>query len=82
MSVRDDVVAILQDVFDDPNMEILDDMTADDVELWDSLEHINIIIASENQFSIKFTTAEMSRLKEPGQNIGSFVGLIESKIGQ
>ena len=81
MSVRDDVTAILQDVFDDPTMIILDDMTADDVERWDSLEHINIIIATENQFSIKFTTAEMSRLKEPGQNVGSFVGLIESKVG-
>ena len=80
MSVRDEVVAILQDVFDDPDMEIFDDMTADDVELWDSLEHINIIIATESQFGIKFTTAEMSRLKEPGQNVGRFVELIASKV--
>ena len=80
MSVRDEVVSILQDVFDDPDMEIFDDMTADDVELWDSLEHINIIIATESQFGIKFTTAEMSRLKEPGQNVGRFVELIASKV--
>ena len=80
MSVRDEVVAILQDVFDDPDMEIFDDMTADDVELWDSLEHINIIIATESQFGIRFTTAEMSRLKEPGQNVGRFVELIASKV--
>lgn len=81
MSVRDDVAEILQDVFDNPTMEIFDELTADDVELWDSLEHINIVIATENRFDIKFTTAEMSRLKEPGQNVGTFIGLIEAKIG-
>ena len=81
MSVRDDVAEILQDVFDNPTMEIFDELTADDVELWDSLEHINIVIATENRFDIKFTTAEMSRLKEPGQNVGTFIGLIEATIG-
>ena len=81
MSIRDDVAEILQDVFDDPTMEIFDELTADDVELWDSLEHINIVIATENRFGIKFTTAEMSRLKDPGQNVGTFIGLIEAKIG-
>ena len=81
MSVSDDVAEILQDVFYDPSMVVHDELTADEVERWDSLEHINIIIATENRFRIKFTTAEMSRLKEPGQNIGSFIGLIESKIG-
>lgn len=81
MNVKDGVTEILQDVFDDPSMEVTDELTADDVERWDSLEHINIIIATENRFGIKFTTAEMSRLKEPGQNIGKFVGMIESKVG-
>ena len=81
MSVRDGVAEILQDVFDNPTMEIFDELMADDVELWDSLEHINIVIATENRFDIKFTTAEMSRLKEPGQNVGTFIGLIEAKIG-
>ena len=80
MSLRESVREIFQDVFEDPSLEIVDDMTADEVERWDSLEHINLIIATENRFQIKFTTAEMSRLKEPDQNVGSFIRLIESKL--
>ncbi len=71
---------LFQEVFDDPDLEISDELTADDVELWDSLEHINLIIATENRFKIKFTTAEMSRLKEHDQNVGSFIQMIESKL--
>ncbi len=80
MSVRDVMKELFQEVFDDPDLEISDELTADDVELWDSLEHINLIIATENRFKIKFTTAEMSRLKEHDQNVGSFIQMIESKL--
>ncbi len=80
MSTRDVMQELFQDVFDDPELEISDELTADDVELWDSLEHINLIIATENRFKIKFTTAEMSRLKEHDQNVGSFIQMIESKL--
>ena len=80
MSVRDVMQELFQEVFDDPDLEISDELTADDVELWDSLEHINLIIATENRFKIKFTTAEMSRLKEHDQNVGSFIQMIESKL--
>jgi acyl carrier protein len=81
LSVKATVQEIFQDVFEDPNLEISEEMTAHDVERWDSLEHINLIIATENKFKIKFTTAEMSRLKGPEQNVGSFIRLIESKLG-
>jgi acyl carrier protein len=81
LSVKATVQEIFQDVFKDPNLEISEEMTAHDVERWDSLEHINLIIATENKFKIKFTTAEMSRLKGSDQNVGSFIKMIESKLG-
>ena len=81
MSVRESVQELFQEVFEDPNLQIFDEMTAHDVEQWDSLEHINLIIATENRFKIKFTTAEMSRLKGADQNVGSFIRLIEAKLG-
>jgi acyl carrier protein len=81
LSVKATVQEIFQDVFEDPNLEISEEMTAHDVERWDSLEHINLIIATENKFKIKFTTAEMSRLKGSEQNVGSFIKMIESKLG-
>jgi acyl carrier protein len=81
LSVKATVQEIFQDVFEDPNLEISEEMTAHDMERWDSLEHINLIIATENKFKIKFTTAEMSRLNGSEQNVGSFIKMIESKLG-
>jgi acyl carrier protein len=79
-----DVRAVLQEVFrqvfDDPTIVLKDEMTAADVEGWDSVTHIDLLIAVEKALGIKFATAEMSRLKEPDQNIDSFIRLIESKL--
>jgi acyl carrier protein len=77
--VRAELQEIFRQVFDDPTIVLRDDMTAADVEGWDSVTHIDLLIAIERALGIKFATAEMSRLKEPDQNIGSFVRLIESK---
>jgi acyl carrier protein len=70
---------IFREVFDDPTIELRDEMTAADIEGWDSVSHIDLLIAVERSLGIKFATAEMSRLKQPDQNIGSFVRLIENK---
>lgn len=78
--VKDRVQNIFRNVFDDESIQIFNEMTANDIETWDSLEHINLIIAVEKNFGIKFATAEISRLKEPDQNVGKFIKLIEDKI--
>ncbi len=78
--VRAELQEIFRQVFDDPTIVLQDNMTAADVEGWDSVTHIDLLIAVERALGIKFATAEMSRLKEPDQNIGSFVRLIESKL--
>jgi acyl carrier protein len=78
--VRAELQEIFRQVFDDPTIVLRDDMTAADVEGWDSVTHIDLLIAVERALGIKFATAEMSRLKEPDQNIGSFIRLIETKL--
>jgi acyl carrier protein len=78
--VRAELQEIFRQVFDDPTIVLKDDMTAADVEGWDSVTHIDLLIAVERALGIKFATAEMSRLKEPDQNIGSFIRMIESKL--
>lgn len=78
--VRAELQEIFRQVFDDPTIVLKDEMTAADVEGWDSVTHIDLLIAVERAMGIKFATAEMSRLKEPDQNIGSFIRLIESKL--
>ena len=64
-----------RDVFGDPNLQITRSTTASDVEDWDSLTHINLIVAIEREFKIKFTTAEVASL----QNVGDLMDLIERK---
>jgi len=66
---------VFQDVFDESSLEIKDDMTAADVEGWDSISHINLIVAVEKEFRIRLTTAEVRGLN----NVGDFIALIALK---
>jgi acyl carrier protein len=80
--IRDRVQEVFRNVFDDPEIILSDDLTAEDVAGWDSLTHINLIVAVEKRFKIKFATAEISKLKEDGQNVGSFLSLISKKVSR
>lgn len=66
---------IFRDVFDNDRMIISPSMSAADVPEWDSLNHLNIIAASELRFGVKFGIAEIETLS----NVGDFVRLIASK---
>lgn len=74
--IRDHLARVFRDVFDDESIYITDDMTAKDVEEWDSLNHINLIVAVERDFRIHFTTREVSEVA----NVGEFIALISSKL--
>ncbi len=78
---RDEVYEVLdevfQDVFDDDSIMVHDDTTADDIEDWDSLEHINLIVAVEKAFKIKFSLGETTGMK----NVGEMVDTILKKLG-
>jgi acyl carrier protein len=68
---------IFRKTFDDESIVLRDEMTAGDVEAWDSLSHINLIYAVEKAFKIRFTTAEVTNLK----NVGELGALIQRKSG-
>ena len=63
---------VFADVFDDEEIELTDSTTSDDIEDWDSLEHVNLIIAVEQEFGIKFTMGEVTGMK----NVGAMVDII------
>lgn len=69
---------VFKDVFDDKSIVINDETTADDIEDWDSLEHINLIVAIENEFGVKFSMGETTSLK----NVGEMATLIKNKLGK
>jgi len=66
---------ILRDVLDDPNFAVSRATAAKDHPEWDSFNHINIIVASEMRFGIKFHALEIDGLR----NVGDFVALIARK---
>ena len=66
---------IFHDIFDN-DIGLSAELTADDVEEWDSLSHIRLIVAVEKSLAIKFSSAEISKL----ENVGQFVGLIKGKL--
>lgn len=78
----EEVTAVIRDVFGDDELVLTPTSTAADVDGWDSLMHLNVIIALEKRFKVRFSTAEISDLKEDGKNIGSILDLISAKQGQ
>ncbi len=60
------LTGVFREVFDNPGLVLHDGMTAADVENWDSLNHIDLIVAIERKFKIKFTTREVASLKTVG----------------
>ena len=68
---------IFIDVLDLDEVELTDATSANDIEEWDSLSHIQLIVAIEKSFGIKFTSLEIMKWK----NVGEMVNSIEEKIG-
>jgi len=66
---------IFRDVFDDPRLVINPLLTADDVDGWDSLYHIRLMLSVQEAFKIKFSALEIGQLK----NVGDLASLIERK---
>lgn len=63
---------IFRDVFDDDSIVINDRTISNDIEEWDSIEHINLIGAVEDEFSMRFKMKEVSGMK----NVGEMVDII------
>jgi acyl carrier protein len=74
--VREQLTGIFRKVFDDQTLELSDGMSAADVESWDSLTHINLIVAVEKAFKISLTTKEVQGLA----NVGELVRVVVRKL--
>jgi acyl carrier protein len=67
--------AIFHNVFDDDSIRLTPALSAKDVDGWDSLTHIRLILTVEKAFKVRFSTVEVGKL----QNVGDLVGLIKSR---
>lgn len=74
--ILEKVAESIRSILDLPNQQITMRTTAEDIEGWDSFNHINIVVAIENQFGVKFNTSEVEEVRA----VGEFVKLIEKKL--
>jgi acyl carrier protein len=70
------LTTIFHDLFDDDSIVLNPGLTAADVPEWDSFNHINLIVAIESRFGVKFQTAELESM----QTVGHLADLIQSKL--
>jgi acyl carrier protein len=79
---RDEIIKeiepIFRDVLDQPELNLTAESNASNVEDWDSLAHVTLVGAVERRFRVKFTLAELQRLK----NIGDMADLIQKKLAK
>ena len=66
MSIKDILEPIFHEVFDDDEIILREDMTADEVDGWDSLSHVNLIVAIESKLKIKFSQKELLTFRSVG----------------
>jgi acyl carrier protein len=81
-SILSEVTEVVRDVFGEDDIVLTETTTAGDVDGWDSLMHLNLVIGFERQFKIRFSTAEIGQMKEKGENIGTLIALIARKTGR
>jgi acyl carrier protein len=65
------ITVIFKDVLDDDSIVLKRETTAEDIEDWDSLTHIQLIVTIEKKFGFKFTTAEINSFKNVGEMVDS-----------
>ncbi len=76
MDTMAQITPIFHQVFEDDSIVLKRETTADDIDAWDSLSHINLVIAIEMEFGIRFALGELQALK----NVGEMIDLINKKI--
>jgi acyl carrier protein len=77
--IRAELQEVFRAVFGDDTLVLKDEMTADDIEGWDSMMNINLMIAIEKRLGIKFAAAEIAGMKAEGQNLGGLIALVSKK---
>jgi acyl carrier protein len=80
--LQSDLQEVFRRVFDDDDLLITDSTSAADVDGWDSMAHINLIIAIEKRFGVKFAATEIASLGRRGQTVGDMVQILQTKVGR
>jgi acyl carrier protein len=72
---------VFRRVFGDDELVIEDTTTSTDIDGWDSMAHINLVIAIEKRFGIKFAAGELAAMRGADQSVGSLARMVTAKTG-
>nr|QOL00398.1 acyl carrier protein [uncultured organism] len=73
-----EITDIMRDLFDDDALEITPAFSRTDNELWDSMNHLNLVFALESKYKIKFSIVDIEEM----QSVGDIMKLVEKKTGK
>lgn len=69
---------VFRDIFDDVEIDLKPETSAADIPDWTSFNHVNLIVATEQAFGVKFSTSDIESLK----NVGELVALVRAKLAK
>ena len=74
-NIRDRLQTVFRETFDDDTIVLSDEMTAEDLDDWDSVSHISLVLAVERDFGLTLNAAEIGSL----ENVGAMIALLRAK---
>jgi len=80
--IQSELETVFRRVFDDDELLISEATTATNVGGWDSMAHVNLIIAIEKRFGVSFSGADLASMRRSGQTVGHLIGLIAASQNQ
>ena len=78
MAVIEELTKVFEEVFDQKGLQISPETTANDIEGWDSMSHVTMLMAVEEHFGIEFKPYEIANLV----NVGALISLVDKKLVQ
>ncbi|MGY8679176.1 acyl carrier protein [Bradyrhizobium sp. UFLA05-153] len=74
--IYEKLTTVFRDIFDEDDLSVTPETTAEDVDGWDSLTHVRLVLAVSKAFGVRFSASEIGGLK----NVGEFANLIGQKV--
>ena len=78
MNAIDELTTVFEEVFDQKGLKLVPETTANDIDGWDSMSHVTMLMAVEDHFGIEFKPYEIANLV----NVGALLALIEKKLAE
>lgn len=75
-NIKERVQAVFREVFQDNSLRIQDSTSIDEIEAWDSIEHINLVYGLEKEFQIRFDSSEIGDFR----SVGELIEILEKKL--